>query len=57
MQTRTLAKQLRPEVIQDFWRGGNAMVGEALASTQRSAQRLAARLQHHQALRSGLRLR
>lgn len=57
MQARTLAKQLRREVIQDFWRGGNAMVGEALASTQRSAQRLAARLQHHQALRSGLRLR
>jgi hypothetical protein len=55
-QARVRAEQLRREAIDDFWRGGNAVVGGALAAAQRSAQRWAARLQRHKALRAAPRM-
>ena len=38
------AQQLRREAIDDFWRGGNAFIGQLAMSAQRSATRLAHRL-------------
>lgn len=49
---RADAAQLRAQAMDDFWRGGNALLSSALDSAARSAQRWAQRLQRHRQLRT-----
>ncbi|MGQ0711087.1 MAG: hypothetical protein ACT4NV_15225 [Rhodoferax sp.] len=49
---RTQAAQLRAQAMDDFWRGGNALLASTLDSAARSARRWAQRLQRHQQLRA-----
>lgn len=48
---RRRALELRREAIGDFWRGADAVWAASLATTRRSAQRLAHRLARHAQLR------
>lgn len=45
------AQELRREAIDDFWRGADAAWAATLGSAQRSALRLAYRLQRHAEIR------
>lgn len=49
---RIEAERLRREALADFWRGADALLTDSLASARRSAERLAARLTRHAALRA-----
>lgn len=49
---RRYAEDLRREAIDDFWRGADAALSNTLVSARRSAERLAARLTRHAALRA-----
>jgi hypothetical protein len=51
-QARIQAGALRREAIDDFWRGGNALVSDTVHGLQRASGRLAARLKRHSALRA-----
>lgn len=46
-QARRRAWELRREAVGDFWRGADAVWSAGLASTRRSAQRLAHSLARH----------
>jgi hypothetical protein len=50
---RQLARTLRDEAIDDFWRGANAALWGRLSTARRAAARLSHRLQRHQQLRAG----
>ncbi len=49
---RTQATQLRAQAMDDFWRGGNALLTSTLDTATRSARRWAQRLQRHQQARA-----
>lgn len=51
-EASTQATQLRAQAIDDFWRGGNALLAATLDTATRSARRLAQRLQRHRQLRA-----
>lgn len=53
---RRRAQELRREAIGDFWRGADAVWAASLATTRRSAERLAYRLEHHAQQRLAYRL-
>ena len=49
---RIEAERLRREAIDDLWRGADAVLSSAMVNARRSAERLAARLTRHAALRA-----
>jgi hypothetical protein len=49
---RIQASALRREAIDDFWRGGNALLSDTVHGLRRASERLAARLKRHNTLRA-----